>query len=75
MATPQHGYQLLETFQNPSALGRVWKLSTSQLYAVLKRLHERGFIRGEEALSADAPPRTVYHITLSGQAPHASMAE
>lgn len=68
MATPQHGYQLLETFQNPSALGRVWKLSTSQLYAVLKRLHERGFIRGEEALSADAPPRTVYHITLSGQA-------
>ncbi len=68
MSAPQHGYQLLETFQNPSALGRVWKLSTSQLYAVLKRLNEQAFISGEEALSPDAPPRTIYHITPSGQA-------
>jgi DNA-binding PadR family transcriptional regulator len=68
MSMPQHGYQLLETFQDSSALGRVWKLSTSQLYAVLKRLHERGFIIGQEAYSADAPPRTIYHITPSGQA-------
>jgi PadR family transcriptional regulator AphA len=68
MATPQHGYQLLETFQNPGALGRVWKLSTSQLYAVLKRLNAQGFITGEEAYSADAPPRTIYHITAAGQA-------
>src|SRR4051794_12047761 len=68
MAKSQHGYQLLEAFQNPSALGRVWKLSTSQLYAVLKRLHERGFITGEEAFSADAPPRTIYYITPQGQA-------
>jgi len=65
---PQHGYQLLEIFQDPGALGRVWKLSTSQLYAVLKRLHEQGFIRGEEVFSADAPPRTVYSITPAGQA-------
>lgn len=68
MATPQHGYQLLETFEDSSALGRVWKLSTSQLYAVLKRLQEQGFIKGKEAYSPDAPPRTIYHITQSGQA-------
>ena len=68
MSTPQHGYQLLEIFQDSSALGRVWKLSTSQLYAVLKRLHEQGFIIGQEAYSDDAPPRTIYHITTSGQA-------
>ena len=67
MTTPHHGYQLLETFQNPDALGRVWKLSTSQLYAVLKRLNEQGFITGEEAYSDDAPPRTIYHITAAGQ--------
>jgi PadR family transcriptional regulator, regulatory protein AphA len=65
---PQHGYQLLETFQDPNALGRVWKLSTSQLYAVLKRLNDQGFITGEEAFSADAPPRTIYNITASGEA-------
>lgn len=68
MAAPQHGYQLLETFQNPGALGRVWKLSTSQLYAVLKRLHDHDFIKGEEAYSPDAPPRTIYCITPAGQA-------
>ncbi len=68
MAQPQHGYQLLETFQDSSALGRVWRLSTSQLYAVLKRLQSQNFITGEEAFSADAPPRTVYNITESGKA-------
>ena len=68
MATPQHGYQLLEIFQDPNALGRVWKLSTSQLYAVLKRLHEQRFITGQKAYSPDAPPRTIYRITPSGQA-------
>lgn len=67
MEQPQHGYQLLETFQDVNALGRVWKLSTSQLYAVLKRLQTQGFITGEEAYSADAPPRTVYQITTSGK--------
>ncbi|MCA0456445.1 MAG: PadR family transcriptional regulator [Chloroflexi bacterium] len=65
---PQHGYQLLETFEDVQALGRVWKLSTSQLYAVLKRLQNQGFITGEEAYSIDAPPRTVYHITSNGEA-------
>lgn len=68
MAEPQHGYQLLETFQDDHALGRVWKLSTSQLYAVLKRLQTQGFITGEEAYSEDAPPRTVYYITDAGKA-------
>ncbi len=68
MAQPKHGYQLLETFQDSSTLGRVWKLSTSQLYAVLKRLQIQGFITGEEVFSVDAPPRTVYNITKSGKA-------
>lgn len=68
LAQPQHGYQLLETFQDSNELGRVWHLSTSQLYAVLKRLQTQGFIIGEEAYSVDAPPRTVYHITEAGEA-------
>ncbi len=68
MQKAQHGYQLLEAFADEQALGRVWKLSTSQLYAVLKRLQTQGFITGEEAYSLDAPPRTVYHITRSGEA-------
>ena len=37
-ARARHGYQLIDCFRDTAQLGRVWDLSTSQLYAVLKRL-------------------------------------
>jgi DNA-binding PadR family transcriptional regulator len=67
-ANARHGYQLLECFRDPSQLGEVWNLSTSQLYAVLKRLAAQGFITGQEIASADAPTRTEYTITEAGRA-------
>lgn len=66
-AEPQHGYQLLARFQSKADLGRVWTLSTSQLYAVLKRLEGQGAIRGKTRHSADAPPRREYGITSAGR--------
>jgi DNA-binding PadR family transcriptional regulator len=63
---PQHGYQLLEHFRSPTRLGRIWRLSTSQLYAVLKRLEGQGEIIGREMAQQDAPPRTEYAITDVG---------
>src|SRR5215510_9595309 len=62
-----HGYQLIECFRDPAQLGRVWDLSTSQLYAVLKRLQGQGLIAGKMVASPDAPPRTEYTVTLRGQ--------
>jgi DNA-binding PadR family transcriptional regulator len=66
-AQPCHGYQLLEVFRQPHQLGRVWKLSTSQLYAVLKRLEQKAWIIGHEVTVADAPPRTEYTLSPLGQ--------
>jgi PadR family transcriptional regulator, regulatory protein AphA len=66
-AHPQHGYQLLETFNHPDHLGNVWSLSTSQLYAVLKRLERNGWIHGHSTLSDNAPTRTEYTLTPSGK--------
>lgn len=63
---PQHGYQLLEVFNAPEHLRHIWHLSTSQLYAVLKRLELKGWIVGEQHESPFAPPRTEYHITADG---------
>ena len=63
---PQHGYQLLETFNQPDHLGNVWNLSTSQLYAVLKRLEREGWITGQQITSDTAPARTEYVITDAG---------
>jgi len=63
---PQHGYQLLEVFHDPNRLGNVWSLSTSQLYAVLKRLERQGSINGQQVESETAPTRTEYAITPGG---------
>jgi DNA-binding PadR family transcriptional regulator len=64
----QHGYQLLECFRRPDQLGRVWNLSTSQLYAVLKRLDNQGFVTGHIVEKADTPPRIEYTLTGAGRA-------
>ena len=65
-AQPQHGYQLLEHFRDPAALGMVWNLSTSQLYAVLKRLERQGSITGCAVAQENAPPRVEYTLTPTG---------
>ena len=65
-SNPSHGYDLLQSFQSYDRLGHVWTLSTSQLYAVLKRLEVSGAIEGEEIESIDAPVRIVYSVTDKG---------
>lgn len=63
----RHGYELLACFRSTHQLGRVWNLSTSQIYAVLKRLEREGWIVGHEVVSENAPPRTEYTLTKSGE--------
>ena len=66
-AAPAHGYELLERFRDPAHLGRIWNMSTSQIYAVLKRLESEGAIVGQPIPQPDAPARTEYHITTQGK--------
>jgi len=65
-AQPQHGYDLLDRFRSRAHLGRVWTLSTSQLYAVLKRLEREGLVVGQRRESPGAPPRIEYTVTEAG---------
>lgn len=65
-AQPMHGYRLLEKFRSKEVLGRVWTMSTSQAYAVLRRLEDGGLINGEEISVPDAPVKIVYSITAKG---------
>ena len=64
----RHGYELRDCFRDPSQLGEVWNLSTSQLYAVLKRLESQSLIEGQEVFVPDAPNRTDYELTPAGEA-------
>lgn len=63
----RHGYDLLECFQSRDHLGEVWHLSTSQIYAVLKRLEREGVIIGEKQVIENAPPRICYRLTPAGE--------
>jgi DNA-binding PadR family transcriptional regulator len=64
---PQHGYDLLASFETPSELGRVWTMSRSQVYAVLKRLESQGMLRGRPVRGQDAPDRVEYAVTAAGR--------
>lgn len=66
-AQPRHGYQLLDSFRSSDELGAFWKLSVSQLYAVLKRLERYGWIIGQQVMTDAAPPRTDYALTTTGR--------
>ncbi|MFU8827173.1 MAG: PadR family transcriptional regulator, partial [Brevefilum sp.] len=66
-AQPAHGYELLDYFRSFSTLGRIWTMSTSQLYAVLKRLERDGAVVGCEEEVSNAPPRIKYEITPQGE--------
>jgi len=66
-ASPQHGYQILGHFTDPKALGRIWTMSTSQIYAVLKRLEAQGSITGNKTSSPEGPPKKEYAVTAEGQ--------
>lgn len=65
-AEVRHGYELLECFRDPAQLGEVWALSTSQIYAVLKRLEREQWIVGCEVESENAPTRVEYQVTPAG---------
>jgi DNA-binding PadR family transcriptional regulator len=63
---PMHGYEIINYFREKSQLGRIWTMSTSQIYAVLKRLEKNGAIVGEQINEPDSPSKTVYSVTPIG---------
>lgn len=66
-AKPSHGYFLMERFNSPEYLGRIWTMSTSQIYAVLKRLEKSQAIRGKTVSTGSGPHKKVYSITEQGE--------
>lgn len=65
-AQPAHGYELLDYFRCRDQLGHIWTMSTSQLYAVLKRLEQKDAIVGQEQETKNAPTRVEYKVTDLG---------
>jgi PadR family transcriptional regulator AphA len=60
---PMHGYEIARRFANDLDLGLVLPLDMSNVYAMLKDLHEQGLIDGQRETVGLRPPRTVFHLT------------
>jgi DNA-binding PadR family transcriptional regulator len=64
---PTHGYELHQRLSRSRGLGLVWHLKQSQLYALLSKLEERGYIDYTLEPQTSRPPRKVYDLTAAGR--------
>jgi DNA-binding PadR family transcriptional regulator len=62
-----HGYQIHQRLSAPGGLSQVWRLKQSQLYALLARLDEAGYIHGTLQAQESRPARRVYALTPAGE--------
>lgn len=65
---PMHGYQLHQQLNAARDLGLVWRLKEAQLYRLLGRLEEEGYIVSVNEPQDTRPPRKVLHLTAQGEA-------
>ncbi|HYN88139.1 MAG TPA: PadR family transcriptional regulator [Ardenticatenaceae bacterium] len=63
---PMHGYEIDSEFEQ--GLRRICHVNISQIYAYLKNLEDRGWVRYETVLQERNPAKKVYHLTEEGQA-------
>lgn len=65
----RYGYEIHQTLQqHDHPLGMVWHLKQSQLYALLGKLEEAGYLTGSTEQQGSRPPRRLLQLTASGRA-------
>lgn len=63
---PLHGYELYQQLTNPAGLWLVWRIKQSQLYALLAKLEDEGYISADVQPQENRPPRKVLRLTPAG---------
>jgi PadR family transcriptional regulator, regulatory protein AphA len=66
-ARPRHGYAIHQELSNPAGLGPVWQIKRSQLYALLHKLEEAGYLASSIEPQGSSPPRKLFHLTDAGR--------
>jgi len=61
-----YGYEIQRFLKE--CLGSIWRIPTSQLYALLKKMEDRGLVRSKVELQDDRPSKRVFHATENGVA-------
>lgn len=65
---PIHGYELYQQLSAPTGLRQVWRLKQSQLYALLAKLVEQGYLTSKVQIQETRPSRKIYTLTDEGRA-------
>jgi PadR family transcriptional regulator, regulatory protein AphA len=65
---PIHAYEIHQRLLQAEALGLVWRVKQSQVYALLSRLEQAGHIMAATAEHSGGPPKRVLALTASGRA-------
>lgn len=64
----RHGYAIYQELSDPAGLGVVWQIKLGQLYALLGKLEEQGYITAVLEPQENKPPRKLFHLTEAGEA-------
>lgn len=65
---PTHGYEIYQQLSDPQGLWQVWRMKQSQLYALLTKLEDEGYLVTTLQPQDARPPRKVYSLTAVGRA-------
>ena len=67
-AHPRHAYELHQLLQEGvEPLGLIWRLKQSNLYALLAKLEEAGYVASTVELHGTRPPRKILRLTPQGR--------
>ncbi len=65
---PMHAYEMHQQLRAANALGMVWRIKQSQLYALLTRLEDVGYLTTVTTRQEARPARKMLHLTAAGRA-------
>ena len=65
---PMHAYEIHQRLKEANAIGLIWHVKQSQLYAHIARLEEEGYVTSVIEPQQARPARKVLHLTPAGEA-------
>lgn len=65
---PMHGYELAQSVAADPALPVIWRFARSEVYFLLGKLRERGYVAESGEVKGAGPTRTIYSATEQGRA-------
>lgn len=65
---PMHAYEIHQRLRNASELRLIWTVKQGQLYALLARMEDEGYIASTLEPQEGRPPRKMLSLTCEGEA-------